>query len=91
MMESAKAACPWKEVLEDLKRRGLEKGPKLAIEDGALGFWKALEEEFSATKQQRCWVHKTANILDKMAKSVQPSAKNLIHKMYHGTDQREMG
>ena len=59
----------WKEVLQDLKIRGLNKSPLLAIGDGALGFWRALEEEFPDTKHQRCWVHKTANILDKMDKA----------------------
>jgi transposase-like protein len=72
----------WKTVLGGLKRRGLTNGPKLAIGDGALGFWAALEEEFPGTREQRCWDHKTANILDKMAKSVQPDAKALIHEMY---------
>lgn len=72
----------WKEVLEDLKRHGLSKAPFLAIGDGALGFWAALEEVFSSTKHQRCWVHKTANVLDKMAKAAQPYAKKLIHDMY---------
>lgn len=72
----------WKEVLQDLKRRNLPNGPKLAIGDGALGFWGALSEEYPETRQQRCWVHKTANILDKLPKSVQPSAKSLIHEMY---------
>lgn len=72
----------WKEVLQDLKARGLKESPLLAIGDGALGFWSALEEEFPNCKHQRCWVHKTANILDKMAKSVQAPAKSLIHEMY---------
>jgi putative transposase len=72
----------WKEVLCDLKRKGLSVAPELAIGDGALGFWAALEEEFPSTRQQRCWVHKTANILDKLPKKVQPSAKKLIHEMY---------
>lgn len=72
----------WKEVLQELKRQGLSKAPLLAIGDGALGFWAALEEVFPSTRQQRCWVHKTANILDKMAKSAQPYAKKLIHDMY---------
>ncbi len=72
----------WQGVLRDLKRRGLAAGPKLAIGDGALGFWAALEEEFPESEQQRCWVHKTANILDKLPKSVQPDAKALIHEMY---------
>ena len=72
----------WKEFLQNLKSRGLSTSPSLAIGDGALGFWNALEEEFSQCRQQRCWVHKTANILDKMPKSVQPNAKRMIHEMY---------
>ena len=50
--------------------------------DGALGFWAALEEAFPGVDEQRCWVHKTANVLDKMPKSVHPDAKKLIHEMY---------
>lgn len=72
----------WQTVLRDLKKRGLKDAPNLAVGDGALGFWAALEEEFPSTREQRCWVHKTANILDKMPKSVQPDAKKLIHEMY---------
>jgi len=72
----------WKEVLENLKRRGLCTAPELAIGDGALGFWSAIEEVFPKTKQQRCWVHKTANVLDKMPKSVQVNAKKAIHEIY---------
>ncbi len=72
----------WQGVLRDIKRRGLAAAPKLAIGDGALGFWSALEEEFPETEHQRCWVHKTANILDKLPKPVQPDAKALIHEMY---------
>ena len=72
----------WLEVLRDLKARGLTEAPKLAVGDGALGFWAALEEEFSDVREQRCWVHKTANVLDKLPKSVQPYAKKLIHEMY---------
>jgi transposase-like protein len=72
----------WKDVLLNLKERGLKSVPKLAIGDGALGFWAALPEVFAETKQQRCWVHKTANILDKMPKSIQPKAKSAIHEMY---------
>lgn len=79
----------WKEVLNDLKRRGLETAPELAIGDGAMGFWSALEEEFPSTKQQRCWVHKTANILDKMSKSTQFFAKKLIHEMYMAPSKKE--
>src|SRR4030042_6357905 len=66
----------WKEILLDLKHRGLKNGPKLAVGDGALGFWAALDEEYPEPKGQRCWVHKTANILDKLPKSIQSKAKS---------------
>lgn len=79
----------WKEVLLDLKKRGLDIPPLLAIADGALGFWSALEEIFPTTRHQRCWVHKTANILDKMPKSLQESAKRAIHNMYQAPTKRE--
>ena len=72
----------WRELLQQLKRLGLSTAPKLAIGDGSLGFWIALQEEYGPVAQQRCWVHKTANILDKMPKSVQGKAKQLIHEMY---------
>lgn len=72
----------WLEVLRGLKARGLREAPKLAVGDGALGFWSALEEEFSSARAQRCWVHKTANILDKLPKHKQTHAKGLIHDMY---------
>lgn len=72
----------WKEILQSLKKRGLKKNPNLATGDGALGFWAALEEEFPSCRMQRCWVHKTANILDKMPKSVQSGAKKAIHEIY---------
>jgi len=72
----------WMELLSSLKERGLSQGPKLAIGDGALGFWAALREAYPDCEEQRCWVHKTANILDKMPKSVQPKAKERIHDIY---------
>ena len=72
----------WKDFLQNLKSRGLVIDPSLAVGDGALGFWAALEEEYPRCPHQRCWVHKTANILDKMPKSVQPNAKRMIHEMY---------
>ncbi len=72
----------WSEVLRDLRARGLKREPRLAVGDGPLGFWAALEEIFPGTKHQRCWVHKTANVLDKMPKSVQFHAKTLLHEMY---------
>ena len=61
----------WRELLLDLKRRGLEAVPKLAVGDGAMGFWAALHEVYGKTRVQRCWVHKTANVLNAMPKSVQ--------------------
>jgi transposase-like protein len=79
----------WRELLLDLKRRGLRNGAKLAIGDGALGFWSALREVFPGTKEQRCWVHKTANVLDKMPKSVQSKAKGMIHEMYQAPTKEE--
>ena len=61
----------WQELLLDLRRRGLSLGPELAVADGALGFWKAMEEVWPKTRGQRCWVHKTANVLNKLPKSLQ--------------------
>jgi len=72
----------WMELLSSLRERGLSQGPKLAIGDGALGFWAALREAYPECEEQRCWVHKTANVLDKMPKSVQPKAKERIHDIY---------
>ena len=71
MRESAQS---WKELLVDLKARGLAVAPQAAIGDGALGFWKALDEAFPTTRHQRCWLHKTLNVLDKLPKSMQPNA-----------------
>jgi len=72
----------WKDLIRNLKDRGLEVGPKVAVGDGALGFWSAISEEFPETDHQRCWVHKTCNILDKMPKSIQSRAKNDIHEIW---------
>jgi transposase-like protein len=72
----------WLEVLRDLKARGLQEAPAIAVGDGGLGFWAALAEEFPQVREQRCWVHKTANVLDKLPKSLQPAAKDKIHQMY---------
>lgn len=79
----------WKELLLELKDRGMSVDPKLAIADGALGFWKALPQVFPTTKGQRCWVHKTANVLDKMPKKVQPRAKTLIHDIYMAETEKD--
>jgi transposase-like protein len=71
----------WKELLldlQDLQSRGLEHGPALAIGDGALGFWKALRQAYGQTRWQWCWVHKTANVLDKLSKDMQPQAKQRL-------------
>jgi len=73
----------WKGVLLQLKRQGMTTSPELAIGDGALGFWAALSEVYSTTKQQRCWVHKTANVLDKLPKSTQVQAKKMLHNIYN--------
>ncbi|MBM3713267.1 MAG: hypothetical protein FJW56_07515 [Actinobacteria bacterium] len=81
-MDIEKVSLAFREILLDLKQRGLAFAPKLAIGDGSLGFWAALDEVFPETKRQRCWVHKTANILDFMPKSIQPKAKSAIHEMY---------
>jgi transposase-like protein len=69
------SAQSWRELLLDIKQRGLEIAPDLAVGDGALGFWKAIEEAFPGTRHQRCWVHKTANVLNKVALSVQVNMK----------------
>lgn len=72
----------WARLMAGLKKRGLIHPPKLAIGDGALGFWSALEEQWPSCQAQRCWVHKTANVLDKMPKSQQPDAKRALHEIY---------
>jgi putative transposase len=72
----------WLELLLDLRSRGVTKSPRLAIGDGALGFWAALEEVYPSTRWQRCWVHKTANVLNKLPKAVQPRAKSGLHEIY---------
>jgi len=68
----------WKETLLDLKSRGLTIGPKLSVGDGALGFWKALPKIYPESRRQRCWVHKTANVLNKLPKKEQGKAKERL-------------
>jgi len=75
----------WAGLLRDCARRGM-RAPVLAVGDGALGFWKALHEVFPTTRQQRCWVHKTANVIDSMPKSVQPAAKKALQDIYNAED-----
>ena len=72
----------WKGLLLDVQARGLVIDPKLATGDGALGFWKALGQVYPSTREQRCWVHKTANVLDKLPKRLQPEAKNKLHQIW---------
>ncbi|MCC6321134.1 MAG: IS256 family transposase [Phycisphaerales bacterium] len=72
----------WKELLLDVKSRGLTIDPKLAIGDGALGFWKALPQVFTTTRTQRCWVHKTANVLNKLPKRLHGQAKEHLHQVW---------
>ena len=81
----------WKELLLDLKRRGLEHGPDLAVGDGALGFWKALRQVYGQAREQRCWVHKTANVLNKMPKSLQAKAKGHLHEIWMAETKDEAG
>ena len=76
------SAQSWRELLLDLKRRGLSIGPELAVADGALGFWQAVEEVWPQTRGQRCWVHKTANVLNKLPNSQQPKAKRALQEIW---------
>jgi putative transposase len=79
----------WREVLLSLKAQGLAVNPHLAIGDGALGFWKALPQVFGTTRGQRCWVHKTATILNKLPKSQQPKAKAALHEIWMAATRQE--
>ncbi|WP_170295692.1 IS256 family transposase [Azospirillum brasilense] len=80
------SAQSWRELLVDLQARGLTTAPELAVADGALGFWKALEEVFPTTRHQRCWQHKTVNVLNKVAKSVQPAMKQDLREIWMAPD-----
>jgi transposase-like protein len=72
----------WRELLLGLRSRGLELAPELAVGDGGLGFWAALRKVYSSAREQRCWVHKTANVLNKMPRSIQPKAKSMLHDIW---------
>lgn len=76
------SAQSWCELLVDLKARGLAIAPEIAVGDGALGFWKALDEAFPSTRHQRCWVHKTANVLNKVPKSMGPAVKSELRDIW---------
>src|SRR5215207_809457 len=80
------SAQSWHELLIDLKARGLRIAPELAVADGALGFWKALDEVFPGTTHQRCWFHKTGNVLNKVAKSIQPAVKQDLREIWLAPD-----
>ena len=79
----------WMELLLDLKKRGLSVDPKLAVGDGTLGFRKALPEVFGSTRSQRCWVHKTAHILNKLTNAKQPKAKSDLHQIWMAETREE--
>jgi len=79
----------WRELLLDLKRRGLTIAPELAVADGALGFWQAIEEVWPQTRAQRCWVHKTANVLNKLPKSQQAKAKRALQEIWMAETKRD--
>ena len=76
------SAQSWRELLVEVKSRGLTIAPEIAVADGALGFWKALDEVFPGTRHQRCWVHKTANVLNKVTLSVQTNMKKDLREIY---------
>jgi putative transposase len=79
----------WREILMDLKNRGLREWPKVAIGDGAMGFWAALRKVCPSTREQRCWVHKTKNILNKLPKSGQDKAKGKLHDIWMAATKAE--
>lgn len=81
----------WLGVLQDLKRRGVKVPPKLAVGDGALGFWPALEKTWPSCRPQRCWVHKMVNVLDKLPKKQQPEAKERLHHIWMAETKQEAG
>jgi Transposase, Mutator family len=79
----------WQELLLDLKRRGLAMAPELAVADGALGFWQAIEKVWPKTRGQRCWVHKTANVLNKLPKSQHSKAKRALQEIWMAETKRD--
>src|SRR5262245_30107842 len=86
MRESSQS---WRDLLLDLKRRGLTTASQIAVADGALGFWKALGEVWPTTREQRCWVHKTANILNKLPKSLHSKAKRALQDIWMAETKRD--
>lgn len=82
-MHSHRLPVNGRELLVDIKKRGLAMAPEVAVGDGAMGFWKALDEVFPGTRHQRCWVHKTANVLNKFPKSMAPAVKSDLKNIHH--------
>jgi putative transposase len=82
------SAQSWRELLVDLKARGLTVAPELAVADGALGFWKALDEVLPGTRHQRCWFHKTGNVLNKVVQAVQPAMKQDLREIWMAPDRK---
>lgn len=83
------SSASWEEVLTKLRQRGLHNGPKLSVGDGALGFWNALAKIYPDCQHQRCWVHKTANILNKVPKALQPKIKQGLHEIWMASTKKE--
>lgn len=83
------STASWLELLTNLRERGLTVSPKLAIGDGALGFWNALRKSYPSCRHQRCWVHKTANVLNKLPKSMQPKVKVALHEIWMAETREE--
>jgi putative transposase len=83
------SAQSWRELLVDIKARGLAVPPEIAVGDGAMGFWKALDEVFPGTRHQRCWVHKIANVLNKFPKSMQPAVKADLREIWQAETRAE--
>ncbi|HSH79196.1 MAG TPA: IS256 family transposase [Herpetosiphonaceae bacterium] len=83
------SAQSWRELLVEVKRRGLSLAPEIAVGDGALGFWRALDEVFPGTRHQRCWVHKSANILNKVPKSVQVTMRADLREIHSAPTRAE--
>lgn len=83
------SSASWEEVLVKLKQRGLNDGPKLATGDGALGFWNALSKVYPSCSHQRCWVHKTANVLNKVPTSIQPKMKEALHSIWMAATKKQ--
>lgn len=79
----------WLDLINQLKKQGLQKGPQVACGDGALGFWAAVSEAYPKTRHQRCWVHKTANVLNKLPKSLQAKAKSDLHEIWMSPSKSE--